>query len=113
VTLASDNREFDVREALKSEGSVSTIEIYVGWQSNPISVVGRRGMMDVQTWTIAQPLLESRVRSAINPLVATGWELLGSFSVAVRWDMTRGAGGDMYEGCWVRLGRQPAGRSKE
>jgi hypothetical protein len=100
-----DDREFGVSQALKIGGANAGLEVYVGWIARPVGVATRRGVPGLLSWEVAGPLLRERVLAAVQPLQANGWQLDGTFSAAVRWDMSRGAGGDLYEGCWVRMRR--------
>lgn len=100
-----EDRDFGVIEALSMTSATAGIEVYVGWTSRPIGVAARRLTTGALNWEVAGPLLRERVMAAIEPLRAAGWQVDGTFSVATRWDMSRGTGGDLYEGCWVRMRR--------
>jgi hypothetical protein len=102
---ADSERSLGVDQALKLDGAVDTAEVYVGWGSQPVSVAFRGYRAGVQTWAVAGPLLRERVMLALRPLLAAEWQLAGAFAESARWDMSKGSGGDLYEGCWVRLRR--------
>lgn len=98
-----DGRGFDVNHAMASQGATA-IEVYVGWSAEPVHVAFRGYRTGIETWVEVGPRLKMRVLNALEPLFASGWQI-GDFAQSVRWDMSRGAGGDLYEGCWVRLHR--------
>ena len=98
-----DARNVDVRAVLAMSPVPDRIEVYIGWGSEPVSVALRRNVTSSLRWEVAAPLMHERVIAAIAPLRARGWQLDGTLAVAIRWDMSRGDGGDLYEGCWVRL----------
>jgi hypothetical protein len=100
-----DERSLGVAQALTLDRAVDTVEVYVGWSSQPVRVAFRGYRAGVQTWAVAGPLLRERVMLALRPLLAAEWQLAGVFAESTRWDMSKGAGGDLYEGCWVRLRR--------
>ena len=100
-------REFGVREALLTTGDAE-VEVYVGWDTRPVGVAPRGRQAGAESWEIVGPILRERVLAAVAPLLAAGWHLAGSFPAAARWDMTRGTGRDLYEGCWVRMRRENA-----
>lgn len=100
-----DERGIGVDQALKMNGDVDTLEVYVGWGKQPVSVAFRGYRAGVQTWAVVGPLLRERVLLALRPLLAAGWQLTGAFAESTRWDMSKGSGGDLYEGCWIRLRR--------
>lgn len=102
---SGDEREFDVKAALALSTLPDDLEVYVGWPSEPIGVTLRRDAQAALKWETVAPLMQQRVLTAIAPLVSIGWRLDGAFPVAARWDMSHGEGGDLYEGCWVRLRR--------
>ena len=79
--------------------------MYVGWHAQAVGVSGRRWTPTIMTWDAARPVLRERVLAAVAPLRSTGWHLAGTFAEATRWDVSSGAGGDRYEGAWVRLRR--------
>jgi hypothetical protein len=100
-----DARNVDVRAVLAMSPVPDRTEVYIGWGSDPVSVALRRNVASSLRWEVAAPLLHERVTAAIAPLMGAGWHLDGTLAVAIRWDMSRGEGGDLYEGCWVRLRR--------
>ena len=104
-TRPDDERNLDVRAALAMSPMPDRLEVYVGWASQPVSVALRRNVYAALRWEVAAPLLRERTLAALAPLHAAGWQLDGPFPVATRWDMSRGDGGDLYEGCWVRMRR--------
>lgn len=99
------DRDFGVAEALALPATVAEIDVYIGWHQLPLAVSGRRWTFGSMTWDAAGPLLRERVLAAFAPLRAAGWQMAGTFSVATRWDVSSGAGGDLYEGCWIRINR--------
>lgn len=103
---SDEGRSFGVRQALQAPSDVSELEVYIGWDGHPVGVAMRRDAMGVQSWAIAGPLLRERVLTAVAPLELSGWQLDGTFLAAARWDMSRGTGGDLYEGCWLKMRRQ-------
>ena len=99
------DRAFGVAEALALPAGSGELDVYVGWHARPIAVSGRRWTLGSMTWDAAGPLLRERVLAACAPLRSAGWQMAGTFSAATRWDVSSGASGDLYEGCWIRLRR--------
>ena len=99
------DRDFGVAEALALPDGPGELDVYVGWHAQPVAVSGRRWAPGSMTWEAAGPILRERVLAAFAPLRSAGWQMAGPFSVATRWDVSSGAGGDHYEGCWIRLRR--------
>lgn len=101
---SDDERNVGVDQVLRMTG-VNDVEVYVGWSTQPVHVAFRGYRAGAETWVVVGPRLKERVMLALRPLLASGWQVDGVFSQAARWDMSKGAGGDLYEGCWVRLSR--------
>ena len=99
------DRDFGVADALALPAGSGELDVYVGWHAQPVAVSGRRWALGSMTWDAAGPLLRERVLAAFAPLRSAGWQMDGTFSAATRWDVSSGAGGDLYEGCWIRLRR--------
>ena len=99
------DRDFGVAQALAQPATVDELDVYIGWHAQPVAVSSRAWAPGAMSWDAAGPVLRERVLAAVAPLRSAGWQLAGTFSAATRWDVSSGAGGDRYEGCWVRLRR--------
>ena len=71
----------------------------------PVRVLPRGGRGTGASWDVTGPLLRGRVLDALDPLLAAGWRLGGTFVAAARWDVSADEGPPRYRGCWVWLHR--------
>jgi hypothetical protein len=99
-----DERSCGVDQVMRMSGTAA-VEVYVGWNTEPVHVAFRGYRSGAETWAVVGPRLKERVMLALGPLLIMGWQINGVFSQSVRWDMSKGVGGDLYEGCWVQIRR--------
>jgi len=91
-----------VSDAMALPAGTGTVEVYIDWQREPIEISYRARFPLDHTWERSGPLLITRVKTGIQPLLAKGWRTDGSLNAALRWD-TEQRQGQAYLGCWVRL----------